>query len=60
MCCFQICGEIGNTLTACTENEAHRYARFLLACLSTINRWHSSKEIYDKVRYAPQSSIIFD
>lgn len=48
---FQIFCDITYTVTNCTENEAHRYGRFLCASLDTIMKWHSSKEIYDKVQY---------
>ena len=37
-------------MSSCTENEAHRYGRFLSYALETVMRWHSSKNIYDKVR----------
>lgn len=35
-------------MTSCTENEAHRYGRFLCAMLETVMRWHSEKAIFDK------------
>ena len=38
-------------MSSCTENEAHRYGRFLSYALETVMRWHSSKNIYDKVRF---------
>ena len=31
-----------------TENEASRFGRFLFGMLSTIMRWHSDPEIYEK------------
>ncbi|XP_056012472.1 THO complex subunit 2-like isoform X2 [Ostrea edulis] len=48
ICCDRIFCDITYTVTNCTENEAHRYGRFLCASLDTIMKWHSSKEIYDK------------
>ena len=48
---FQIFCDITYTVTNCTENEAHRYGRFLCASLDTIMKWHSSKEIYNKVMW---------
>ena len=50
-CCLQIFCDITYTLTSCTENEAHRYGRFLASALDTIMRWHSSTSIYEKVRH---------
>ena len=47
---FQIFCDITYTVSSCTENEAHRYGRFLSYALETVMRWHSSKNIYDKVR----------
>lgn len=46
---FQIFCDISYTVTSCTENEAHRYGRFLCAALDTIMRWHGNKQCYDKV-----------
>jgi Transcription factor/nuclear export subunit protein 2. len=34
-------------VTLCTENEAHRYGRFLAALLDTIMHWHSSPAVYE-------------
>ena len=45
---FQIFCDITYTITSCTENEAHRYGRFLAAMLEIVMRWHKSKEIFDK------------
>ena len=51
ICVFrkQIFCDITYTMTSCTENEAHRYGRFLSSALETIMKWHSSTAIYDKV-----------
>ncbi|CAH1777449.1 unnamed protein product [Owenia fusiformis] len=48
LCYDRIFCDITYTVSVCTENEAHRYGRFLNACLDSIMRWHSSKEHYDK------------
>lgn len=45
----QIFCDITYTVTACTENEANRYGRFLCSMLETVMRWHSDKAIFDKV-----------
>ena len=44
---FQIFCDITYTVTSCTENEAHRYGRFLAAMLDIVMRWHKSKEIFE-------------
>ena len=36
-------------MTSCSENEAHRYGRFLCAVLDDISRWHADKSVYEKV-----------
>lgn len=46
---FQIFCDITYTVTSCTENEAHRYGRFLNALLKIVMRWHASKDIFAKV-----------
>lgn len=38
------------TVASCTENESHRYGRFLCCMLETVTRWHSDRAIYEKVR----------
>ena len=35
-------------MSSCTENEAHRYGRFLNAVLNDIMLWHSDKAVYEK------------
>ncbi len=35
-------------MTSCTENEAHRYGRFLAAMLEVVMRWHAKKETFDR------------
>lgn len=32
----------------CTENEAHRYGRFLCAVLELVMRWHASEEVFNQ------------
>ncbi|XP_064481885.1 THO complex subunit 2-like isoform X2 [Ornithodoros turicata] len=48
ICYDKIFCDITYTVTACTENEANRYGRFLCAMLETVMRWHSDKVIFDK------------
>ncbi|XP_029643856.1 THO complex subunit 2 [Octopus sinensis] len=48
ICCDRIFCDITYTVTSCTENEAHRYGRFLCAALETILKWHSDKVTYEK------------
>ena len=45
---FQHFGDISWAITSCTENEAHRYGRFLNAILDDIMHWHSDKAVFDK------------
>ncbi|KAL4230734.1 THO complex subunit 2 [Mactra antiquata] len=48
ICYDRIFCDVTYTVTSCTENEAHRYGRFLCAALDTVMRWHSNKQFYDK------------
>lgn len=48
ICYDRIFSDITWAMTSCTENEAHRYGRFLCAVLDNIMSWHSDKNIYDK------------
>ncbi|XP_063413325.1 THO complex subunit 2-like isoform X1 [Mytilus trossulus] len=48
ICYDRIFCDITFTVTSCTENEAHRYGRFLCSALDTIMRWHSERKIYEK------------
>ena len=41
--------DISWPLTSCTENEAHRFGRFLAAILEDITRWHD-KSVFEKVQ----------
>ncbi|KAG7167870.1 THO complex subunit 2-like [Homarus americanus] len=40
--------DITYTVASCTEQEAHRYARFLLGTLETVMHWHASHTNYEK------------
>lgn len=40
--------DITYTVTSCTEQEAHHYARFLLGTLDTVMHWHESPENFKK------------
>lgn len=48
ICYDRIFTDITYTMTSCTENEAHRYGRFLCAVLENLMLWHSDKSVYDK------------
>ena len=48
ICFDRIFCDITYTVTSCTENEAHRYGRFLAAMLEVVMHWHSNKETFDK------------
>ena len=48
ICFDRIFCDITYTVTSCTENEAQRYGRFLAAMLEIVNRWHSTKEIFEE------------
>lgn len=45
----QVFSAIIYTVASCTENESHRYGRFLCCMLETVTRWHSDRSIYEKV-----------
>merc|ERR1719189_855122 len=47
ICFDRIFCDITYTVTSCTENEAHRYGRFLAAMLDIVMRWHKSREIFE-------------
>ena len=48
ICFDRIFCDITYTVTSCSENEAHRYGRFLNAMLEIMLRWWRSKEVFDK------------
>uniref|UniRef100_A0A8D3DXW3 THO complex subunit 2 n=1 Tax=Scophthalmus maximus TaxID=52904 RepID=A0A8D3DXW3_SCOMX len=45
---LQVFSAIIYTVASCTENESHRYGRFLCCMLETVTRWHSDRAIYEK------------
>ena len=45
----QIFNDITYLITCCTENEAHRYGRFLCCILEIVMKWRESEAIYKKV-----------
>uniref|UniRef100_A0A8D8ZLW5 THO complex subunit 2 n=1 Tax=Cacopsylla melanoneura TaxID=428564 RepID=A0A8D8ZLW5_9HEMI len=47
LCYDRLFCDITYVVTLCTENEAHRYGRFLATLLDTIMHWHSSPAIYE-------------
>lgn len=59
-CCvcaaLQVFSAIIYTVASCTENESHRYGRFLCCMLETVTRWHSDRSIYEKVAGPPYIS----
>ena len=48
ICLDRILCDITYTVTSCTENEAHRYGRFLAAILEMVKKWHASKDVFEK------------
>ncbi|ESO98124.1 hypothetical protein LOTGIDRAFT_174338 [Lottia gigantea] len=48
LCYDRIFCDITYCVTSCTENEAHRYGRFLCTTLDTVMRWHKDKAAYEK------------
>ena len=48
LCYDRVFTDISYIVAALTENEASRFGRFLCGMLSTIMRWHSDPEIYEK------------
>ncbi|KAL3879965.1 hypothetical protein ACJMK2_032241 [Sinanodonta woodiana] len=48
ICYDRIFCDITYTVSSCTENEAHRYGRFLCSCFETVMTWHSDKSMYEK------------
>ncbi|KAI0218636.1 THO complex subunit 2 [Lamellibrachia satsuma] len=48
ICYDRIFTDITWPMTSCSENEAHRYGRFLCAVLDDISRWHADKSVYEK------------
>ncbi|KAB7500107.1 THO complex subunit 2 [Armadillidium nasatum] len=48
LCYDKMYCDITYTVTSCTEQEAHHYARFLLGTLDTVMHWHESPENFKK------------
>ncbi|CAH8526766.1 unnamed protein product [Dicrocoelium dendriticum] len=48
ICLDRIFNDITLPTSMCTEDEAHRYGRFLCAVLELVMRWHSSEEIFNQ------------
>uniref|UniRef100_A0A7N9AXV8 THO complex subunit 2 n=1 Tax=Mastacembelus armatus TaxID=205130 RepID=A0A7N9AXV8_9TELE len=49
LCYDRVFSAIIYTVASCTENESHRYGRFLCCMLETVTRWHSDRATYEKV-----------
>uniref|UniRef100_A0A3B5LJZ0 THO complex subunit 2 n=1 Tax=Xiphophorus couchianus TaxID=32473 RepID=A0A3B5LJZ0_9TELE len=48
LCYDRVFSAIIYTVASCTENESHRYGRFLCCMLETVTRWHSNRAVYEK------------
>uniref|UniRef100_A0A3Q1CI77 THO complex subunit 2 n=1 Tax=Amphiprion ocellaris TaxID=80972 RepID=A0A3Q1CI77_AMPOC len=48
LCYDRVFSAIIYTVASCTENESHRYGRFLCCMLETVTRWHSDRATYEK------------
>ncbi|VDP72176.1 unnamed protein product [Echinostoma caproni] len=48
ICLDRIFNDITLPVSMCTEDEAHRYGRFLCAVLELVNRWHASEDVYNQ------------
>jgi len=48
LCYDRVFTDISYIAASLTENEASRFGRFLCGMLSTIMRWHSDPEYYEK------------
>uniref|UniRef100_A0A3Q2NPJ1 THO complex subunit 2 n=1 Tax=Fundulus heteroclitus TaxID=8078 RepID=A0A3Q2NPJ1_FUNHE len=48
LCYDRVFSAIIYTVASCTENESHRYGRFLCCMLETVTRWHSDRAVYEK------------
>ncbi|TPP51900.1 THO complex subunit 2, partial [Fasciola gigantica] len=48
ICLDRIFNDITLPISMCTEDEAHRYGRFLCAVLELVTRWHTSEEIFNQ------------
>ncbi|CAL8086593.1 unnamed protein product [Calicophoron daubneyi] len=48
ICLDRIFNDITLPTSMCTEDEAHRYGRFLCAVLELVMRWHASEETFNQ------------
>ncbi|CAH8568858.1 unnamed protein product [Heterobilharzia americana] len=48
ICLDRIFNDITLPTSMCTEDEAHRYGRFLCAVLELVMRWHASEEVFNQ------------
>ncbi|XP_072302484.1 THO complex subunit 2 isoform X2 [Eucyclogobius newberryi] len=48
LCYDRVFSAIIYTVASCTENESHRFGRFLCCMLDTVTRWHSDRAVYEK------------
>ncbi|BHF61082.1 THO complex subunit 2 [Sparganum proliferum] len=48
ICLDRIFNDITLPISMCSEDEAHRYGRFLCSVLDLVMRWHSSEEIFNQ------------
>ncbi|KAK6626298.1 hypothetical protein RUM43_006609 [Polyplax serrata] len=47
LCLDKLLCDLTYTVTLCTENEAHRYGRFLCCVLELVMRWHGDVTIFE-------------
>uniref|UniRef100_A0A3P8S551 THO complex subunit 2 n=1 Tax=Amphiprion percula TaxID=161767 RepID=A0A3P8S551_AMPPE len=59
LCYDRVFSAIIYTVASCTENESHRYGRFLCCMLETVTRWHSDRATYEKCVNYPGFLTIF-
>nr|CAH8855365.1 unnamed protein product [Trichobilharzia regenti] len=48
ICLDRIFNDITLPTSMCTEDEAHRYGRFLCAVLELVMRWHASEDVFNQ------------
>ncbi|KAM8835686.1 THO complex subunit 2 isoform 1-T1 [Synchiropus picturatus] len=48
LCYDRVFSAVIHTVASCTENESHRYGRFLCCMLETVTRWHSDRANFEK------------
>ncbi|MEQ2168368.1 hypothetical protein GOODEAATRI_013591, partial [Goodea atripinnis] len=58
LCYDRVFSAIIYTVASCTENESHRYGRFLCCMLETVTRWHSDRRLKSqKVHMVPENEF---